>query len=65
MKASEAAKRATDSCRNCPLYLPGRLADTFDAGYVLGAVLGDGSLKTSYSKKTTGTGFQVTLAVTD
>jgi hypothetical protein len=65
MKASEAARRATGSCRKCPLYLPGELADTFDAGYVLGAVLGDGSIGRTFNKKTKGVGFRIGLSVTD
>lgn len=44
VKPSDAAKMVSETCFHCPRYTPSPLPDTYDAGYVLGTVLGDGSL---------------------
>jgi hypothetical protein len=43
-KPSEATSRTSQSCYHCARYVPGPLPETFDAGYVIGAILGDGYL---------------------
>lgn len=63
MKASEAAKRSGTSCRTCPWYTPGYAFDSFDDGYVAGAVLGDGSL--AIRRSNGNESFAIILSVTD
>lgn len=60
---AEAERRGkTGSCKGCPQHAPAVLPDTFDAGYVLGAVLGDGCIVTS--KQKTGMAYCIRLSVT-
>src|SRR5205823_5803217 len=41
---SEAARMTGQSCFHCPHYTPEPMPETFDAGYVVGAMIGDGNL---------------------
>ena len=47
-RPSEAARRAGQSCYHCARYIPSPMPETFDAGYVVGAVLGDEYLARQY-----------------
>ena len=58
-----AADQFSEYCPGCPRYKPGRtLPDNFDGGYVLGVMLGDGTMVKGQCG--TGTGYGLKLAVT-
>jgi hypothetical protein len=60
----EAGKRKGQTCFHCPRYAPAKMPETYDAGYVVGAVIGDGSLRRIETGKSQ-FGYYIYLGVTD
>lgn len=51
-------------CRTCPRLYDASLPDTYDGGYILGVMLGDGSLVENYHNKTSHTAYGLRLGAT-
>lgn len=64
MPPAEAAQYITGACLRCARHAPGVLPDNYDAGYLVGVILGDGSIIKKLNKNGSFS-YIVCLSVTD